>query len=114
MHRVEQKDVAVRSQTAVAMKKVCIGRGKQRLACCNRSSISLGDRGQGLKVQRIADVLEPPEPKGCQSRGRLETRCSIVGVDRIDREVAGIRQQSRRRFDAPQILLKWNAADFDL
>jgi hypothetical protein len=87
VHRIEQQDVAGGPQARVLVEQCRLGRGEQCLTRCDRGVVASGDIGVGSEIQRVADVLEPPQPEARQLGGRSERPAEVVAIHRIDRQV---------------------------
>src|SRR6516165_4309148 len=89
-------------------------RREQRLSRRDRTGVAGGDDAEGVEIERVADILEPPEPEGRERRGRVEGARCRIGIDCVDGEMAGVGQQPHRGLDALQVLDQGRAADLDL
>src|ERR687891_3024935 len=79
VYRVEHEEIALASESAVAVEQLRLVGREQRLAGRDTSRISGRHRGVRREVERSADVLEPPEAVGPQRRGRAEGGLHVVG-----------------------------------
>src|SRR5215468_369816 len=89
-------------------------RRKQRLSGRDRTGVAGSDGAEGVEIERVADVLKPPEPERRERRGRVEPALCRISIDRVDGEVASVGQQPRHGLDAPQVLHQRRAANLDL
>ena len=61
---IEQQDISVATQAGITVKELGLRRREQSLSRCNRTSVARGDGGEGLEIERVTNVLKPPEPQG--------------------------------------------------
>src|SRR5215472_11224581 len=114
MDRIKNQDIPVAAQSAMPVKQVGFGRREQRFACSDWGCVAPRYCGDRFKVQRIANVLEPPEPARGKRIGDLKAGRSGIGVYGINRDIPGTVEQPCRGIDPFQILSQWSAADLDL
>ena len=110
---IEQEDVPVAPQPPVPIEEPGLRRGEERLARRDRMRVARRDGRVRLEVERIADVLEPPQAVGREGRRGLAAAARVVRVHGVDRQARGGHDLGRR-LDPPEVLLERHAADLDL
>jgi hypothetical protein len=63
MDRIKNQDISVAAQSAMPVEQVGLGRREERFACGDRGRVAPRYCGDRFEVQRIANVLEPPQPE---------------------------------------------------
>src|SRR5215472_13457478 len=61
MDRIKNQDVSVAPQSAMPVEQIGLGRREQRFASGDRGCVAPRYRSDRFEVQRIANVLEPPQ-----------------------------------------------------
>src|SRR5215469_8889890 len=79
MGGIEKENVAVGAEPAVAIEQLRLGRRKQRLTGGDGTGVILSDGRQRLEIERIANILEPPEAQRGERVGRGRGRRAVVG-----------------------------------
>ena len=61
---IEQEDVPVSPQARIAVEELGLRRREQRFSRRNRTRVARGDGAEGFEIERVTNVLKPPEPQG--------------------------------------------------
>jgi len=89
---IEQEDVPVSPQARIAVEELGLRRREQRFSRRNRTRVARGDGAEGFEIERVTNVLKPPEPQRREGLGRLEAAGRRLGIYCVDGEMAGVGQ----------------------
>ena len=79
-------------QAGIAVEELGLRRREQSFSRCNRTRVARGDRAEGFEIERVTNVLKPPEPQGRERVGRLDAAGRRIGIYRVDGDVTGVGQ----------------------
>ena len=72
VHGIEEENVTTTPQARMPVEQCRLSRREQCLAGRDRGVVACGDARVGGEIQRVADVLEPPESEAGQRRARRD------------------------------------------
>jgi hypothetical protein len=79
--RIEKQNVAFGRKPAIAVQQFRFGGREECFACCDLAGIVRCQRRQRIEIERIAEVLNPPQTV----RGECARNVHAVSVHRINR-----------------------------